>query len=185
MAEYLLPCPACGDKQRIDSRQAGETVHCKKCGEAVTVPTLRGLRDLEPAEVSPESRPPAKANWSVVQGVLFSMGLLLAIVAGLMSARHFLAYGLTLEHTQDRTSEVDQYTDEIIDNMPLSETMQLWAELRKGALGDDDLPPWEHARRYAEGQLRAAWIWFAFSAAGMVAVLTSLVMGKRPAAAPR
>jgi len=48
MSSYWLPC-RCGQQIRVSTAQAGETVACV-CGERLEVPTLRGLRELVPAE---------------------------------------------------------------------------------------------------------------------------------------
>ena len=45
--QFLLPC-SCGQKVRVGNAQAGAGVRCV-CGKSLTVPTLRGLRELESA----------------------------------------------------------------------------------------------------------------------------------------
>jgi hypothetical protein len=48
MAEYLLPCD-CGEKTVVATAQAGDLVRCTACNAVLNVPTLRELRQLEPA----------------------------------------------------------------------------------------------------------------------------------------
>jgi len=51
--EYLLPC-SCGEKLVVDRSQAGLSKRCT-CGRDVTVPTLRGLEQLERAAPAEET----------------------------------------------------------------------------------------------------------------------------------
>jgi len=50
MPEYLLPC-SCGEQSVVSTAQAGGTIRCA-CGAELQVPTMRGLRELEPLEPS-------------------------------------------------------------------------------------------------------------------------------------
>lgn len=180
--QYLLPCPSCGAKTEVDSRQAGETIPCR-CGQPLTVPTLRGLRELEPVQSAPAPAAPAR-KWSPLQGVLFSLGLLAALLAGGMAVRHFVAYFSVQDYTVDRTAEVDEDFDRLIDNMTITESMEAWEDLRKTRLGDDHLPPWLVAQQFSAAQLRAGAIWATIAGLGVAAVVAALLMGRgaKPAA---
>jgi hypothetical protein len=85
---YLLPC-ACGRRLEINAGQAGAQIECG-CGQRLTVPTIRGLKQLETvADSQPESKP---AGWSTARGMVFSIGLLLAVVGSLFAAYQGLQF---------------------------------------------------------------------------------------------
>lgn len=70
MPDYLLPC-TCGKKLRVSSAQAGEELICE-CGARVQVPTMRGLRELQPAEsVQPTGRRRRSSAWEDRHRVAF------------------------------------------------------------------------------------------------------------------
>ena len=172
--QYLLPCPACGEKTQVDARQAGETVPCK-CGHRLSVPTLRGLRELETAKDTGPA-PPTKTRWSPLQGVLFSLGLVAALVGGGMATRHFMIYRSLADHTVDRTAEVDEYTNEVIDSLTLNESMEAWNDFVGSGLSDDHMPPWVVARQVSAAQFRAMTIWAIVGGLGVAAVVAALAM---------
>lgn len=79
--KYLLPCPACNSRLPVETGQAGQTIRCS-CGSSVEVPSIRGLRALEPLA---DERPVA-ASWTRRKGLLFlgaamSIGALVAAAA--------------------------------------------------------------------------------------------------------
>ncbi len=44
--KYLLPC-SCGEKTAVETSQAGQDIPCR-CGKTLRVPTMQGIRRLEP-----------------------------------------------------------------------------------------------------------------------------------------
>src|SRR5262245_23704231 len=79
--KYLLPCPACNSRIPVETGQAGQTIRCT-CGNSVEVPSIRGLRTLEPLT----DERPAAASWTRRKGLLFlgaalSIGALMAAAA--------------------------------------------------------------------------------------------------------
>ena len=172
--QYLLPCSACGAKTPVESRQAGETIVCQ-CGQSLNVPTLRGLRELETAT---DTRPvlPAKTKWSPLQGVLFSLGIVAALVGGGFATRHFVIYRSLAEHTVDRTEEVDQNFSALIDKLTISESMDAWSDMVKSGLTRDDVPTWVMARQISATQFRAMVIWAIVGGLGLAAVVAALAM---------
>ncbi len=174
--QYQLPCPKCGTKTQVDSRQAGETITCQ-CGERLSVPTLRGLRELEAVQDT-RPAPPAKPKWSPVHGMLFSLGLVAALVGGVMATRHFVAYRSLADFTVDRTSEVDQYTNEVIDGLNINESMQAWHDLTAHPLDSSELPPWIMAQEMSQAQKRSMTTWAVVCGVGIAAVVTALAMSR-------
>ena len=61
-------------------RQAGQQITCPGCEKPITVPTMRGIRQLstavEASDVKSEKQP-----WTRRQGILFASGLALALIA--------------------------------------------------------------------------------------------------------
>jgi len=174
--QYLLPCPACGAKTRVDTRQAGETVACQ-CGNKLNVPTLRGLRELERSDDAGPSAP-AATKWSPLQGILFSLGLLAALIGGAMATRHFVIYRSLAEHTVDRTEEVDKDFSEIIDNLSLMQSLEAWDDLSKTGLSNELVPSWVAARQASAYQTRAMTIWGIIGGIGLAGVIAALVMSR-------
>ncbi len=63
--KYLLPCTACGQTTPITTGQAGQTIHCA-CGNALEIPSIRAMRQLEPV-----AEAPAAPLWNKQKGLLF------------------------------------------------------------------------------------------------------------------
>lgn len=78
-ATYLLPCHS-GKTVEVTVANAGRTVVCP-CGKQVDVPTLRELKKLPLAEVDAAAGKSTASNWTLQQGVFFSLGLLLIMAA--------------------------------------------------------------------------------------------------------
>lgn len=72
MPEYLLPC-SCGEQTVVSTAQAGETIRCA-CGAELQVPTMRGLRELEPLERSSATSGRA-VTWDDQHRVAFLLAL--------------------------------------------------------------------------------------------------------------
>ena len=72
MPDYLLPC-SCGEQSVVSTAQAGGTIRCA-CGAELQVPTMRGLRELEPLE--PRSAAAGRAvTWDDQHRVAFLLAL--------------------------------------------------------------------------------------------------------------
>ena len=89
--KYLLPCQ-CGQQNKIDQAQAGQTITCQ-CGQQLEVPTLRGIRQLDQAEISDTKK--RETTWSRSQGVLLSFCIAVALITfiiatGIMVKRSYI-----------------------------------------------------------------------------------------------
>src|SRR5579871_4799314 len=88
MTQYLLPCE-CGRKLPVSVSQAGDRIACE-CGAVVEAPTLRRLKQLEPAGAAVSASAPSttaapvakRRSWTPSQGVAF-LGLALVAISGL------------------------------------------------------------------------------------------------------
>jgi hypothetical protein len=123
MAEYLLPCN-CGRQIAVSTAQAGDTARCE-CGAEVPVPTLRDMRELEPASTSTTARRPAWDDRHRV-GFLLALGAISCLfVAG------YLWSSLPVSQAQP-TSE--QFTT-AVESFPASELMELHKQATHGLAG--------------------------------------------------
>jgi hypothetical protein len=173
---YLLPC-ACGQLHRVSPAQAGGQVDCQ-CGQRLTIPTLRGLRDLKPA---PESAPAKTApGWSRVHGAIFALSLLVA-AAGLGISGYFLFYyGLASQFTKDETDVViaNAELESPIDRMTPLAALEEWKTGVLPGLRQEVLPNWIAARTSAARYLYWAKIGGCLLAAGAVGAVATLFIGR-------
>jgi len=176
---YLLPC-SCGQKTRITAAQAGAEVACV-CGKSLSVPTLRGLRELEvaPPEVSGRTRP----GWSPVHGALFATGLLIA-AAGLSMVTYSLWRYTQLASSglsADRSGDVVRFESANIDKLTPLQMLAAWSELKEEGLGEKQTPIWVVAKE----KIRGYQFWMSCGggafAAGVLLAVAALFVG-RPSA---
>lgn len=79
--KYVLPC-SCGKGQvEVDSSQSGLTVPCPACGQQLTVPTMRGLQQLQIAGAGAGGAAPRRL-WGAQQGLLLVAVVLVAVGFG-------------------------------------------------------------------------------------------------------
>jgi hypothetical protein len=132
-ARYLLPCH--GDRVvEVTVALAGHTVTCP-CGKSVVVPTLRELKRLPVAAAETSARSSA-APWTLQQGILFSLGLLLIAASGVaLGVIGFKRSKLSTEAAVLR-DEFHQQLGEEIGAMEPSRTLDFWRMLREIPLPD-------------------------------------------------
>lgn len=73
MLKYLLPCSCGKAKLEVDSSQSGLAFPCPECGTQLTVPTMRGLRELEIAGSNSDER---ISTWGAREGLLIIAAVL-------------------------------------------------------------------------------------------------------------
>lgn len=78
---FVVPC-SCGEKFRVRASQAGEQLKCK-CGATVSVPTIRGLKQLETVKDEQATAAVTPSSW---QGPIFATGVLALFVGCLVLA---------------------------------------------------------------------------------------------------
>jgi hypothetical protein len=176
--QYLLPCD-CGRKCRVDAAQAGGTVACD-CGKSLYVPTLRGLKQLEPApfEKALDRSVPAR-NWSPLRGALFSLGLLVAVVAAAVGAFTLLQHSIVAKFTVDRTAAYVEHDARQIDRLPAADSLDLFRHWQAEGLGEQVAPDWVQAQRVADMLRRRMILCGVAVVAGLGAALGSVWL--RPA----
>lgn len=178
--QYLLPCGQCGVRHVIDSRQAGQQVVCA-CGAALEVPSLRGIRELQPAEATPAARPTRK--WSADKGLVFGLGMF-AVIAGLLVLSYGLLMWLRLDTSVPAPEDLSAVNAELERKTP-AELLSLWdEEIRKKGLGPYRVPGYVIARDLAPTFLIVSVVGAVLAAGGLVAVVSTVVT-RKPAASRR
>jgi hypothetical protein len=180
---YLLPC-SCGQNIRVGTAQAGGKVTCV-CGQSLSVPTLRGLRQL--VEAPPESRKRAAAPWGPVQRTLFAVGLLTAGVGIFLISIFSLQY-TRIQHSQiggkgltvDRSAEVTSAMAGEIDKLTPAQALDMWTgEIKTEGLGEAHKPIWVAAKDKLAEYTRWLKLGGALVAGGLVLSLATLFVKRR------
>ena len=171
---YLLPC-SCGKKLPVAATQAGETIVCT-CGNRITVPTLRGLRELKQETAASTAAAPPARRWSAVQGYMFSLGILTAIVGGAIGAYQLFMTFQLKPHTVDQTAAANASMDADVDKMSPLETLEEWQHATEHGLGNDGSPGWVEAQKLAAGYRRNAVAAFIVAGLGVLALAAALFL---------
>jgi hypothetical protein len=103
--KYRMPC-TCGATHVVDTTQAGITLVCS-CKRRLEVPTIRGLKNLEPVAEKGATAPPA---WQVGHGVFFAAGLVVFIAAA-VAGGNWGARRLALDTTRPDESSIQYVVD--------------------------------------------------------------------------
>jgi hypothetical protein len=155
--------------------QAGGQVSCA-CGQSLTVPTLRGLKALEPAP--DQAYLPAAPGWSTAHGVVFSISLVAAAVGLVMIACYLGLYSsvqqLTVDHTQDWIADVV----EPVDKLTPIQALQLWKETVEPGIRLEVRPPWITYRAVAARYLFWVKVGGCLLAGGLVPAIATLYIGR-------
>lgn len=181
--QYLLPC-TCGQKLTISPSQAGGQVACS-CGKVLSVPTLRGLRELDAAPTAAPVQ--AKAGWSPLHGVFFAGGLVVAAIGVVYLAMHGLQYtqikGFNL--TQDFTPAVVSSEMARIDALTPLKALEEWHENIEHGLGEQEEPPWSKYKRLADYNMGRIKFGFVALIAGVAVAIAALLAAPKTRTASR
>lgn len=177
--QYLLPC-SCGHKLTVSVAQAGGQVTCV-CGKTASVPTLRGLRELETAPATTQTK---KAAWSRTHGAVFATGLCVAALGLVLLAMSALQYGqiVGFGYTKDRTELVLKTQEADIEKMVPTQLLAEWRKEVDEGLGEQEEPPWAKFKRMAASNVM--WIKIGIGAV-FGGVLLALVTMLTPVAATK
>jgi hypothetical protein len=163
--QYLLPCE-CGRAIPVSVAQAGRTISCD-CGREHKVPTLAGLRRLEP--VQDGSDKPA-APWNPVRGAAFVVGVLLSL-AGLAVGGYssYILRDIDVAAVEDFMEHVETHDVKAVEQMSPVEVLELWEHIKAQGPG--------HAGSGLNVQARQAHdLWLTRAIAGFVAAALGIVM---------
>ncbi|MCA9264307.1 MAG: hypothetical protein KDA60_10685 [Planctomycetales bacterium] len=124
---YLLNC-TCGKQTVVRPTQAGGKVACL-CGQSLSVPKLRELRQL-PSAVETEG-PSDLRSWSMGRGIVFSSGVLVSLLA--VGAIGYLGW-LRKDMDVSRPKLEEVFTMDSIESWTPAQTYQVWAGIRDAPL---------------------------------------------------
>lgn len=177
--QYLLPCE-CGKAHPVTVAQAGRVLDCD-CGRQLKVPTLVGLQQLEPVE-HPQGKPKQAANWSSTRGMLFVVGVLLALFG--LAVGGFGGFVMTradVDAIDKETTKIEQtQLDEISEMTPI-QAYEVWERIRVMGPGVAGSAPSAQARSFRNFWQRVSIIGFSAAAIGILLAGGSLV-GSQPKA---
>jgi hypothetical protein len=172
MTKYLLPCE-CGKGIVIDASQAGQRIECS-CGALLEVPTLRGVRELEPVQAATSGSRPT-ADWDSTRGMIFAGSLLLFVMG---AAVVFFGYsGLQATPNITREAEVKLF-DKVIDEMTLDEVYEAWKGIREHGLGEQGQNAYVNIRNFRTGRLRIIATGMVLCVVGLLGSLGALWGGR-------
>jgi hypothetical protein len=171
---YLLPCE-CGRKNPVATTQAGDTLTCE-CGRSLPVPKLRDLRQLEAVS---EQAPRSGLKWSRAQGVMFSLGAVMVLLAGtVMVFTTLQRRTLNTEKPEILQEPLNEYLAQIDRNTPL-ENLEVWrTEVLEQGLRREE-PEYLTHRRIAQMLWTIALVASVFGVIGLAMIVASFVW--RPA----
>lgn len=123
MAAYWLPCPQCGERIRVETSQAGQTLKCV-CGASVEAPTFRNLESLEPiVQAAPQTR-----RWNSKQGLSL---LAAAIAFAALLGAGYIEWSVFSRVVRAKP-EIAETAKREFDEMPPNEAWYVWQTLKLG-----------------------------------------------------
>ena len=176
MSKYRLPCE-CGKGIVIDASQAGQRIACE-CGAVLEVPTLRGVRALEPVQASASASRPA-ADWDFSRGLIFAGSIILIVIGA--GVAWFGYEGLRAAPKITREDETKSF-DKAIDELPPEEVYTIWKDFRDRGLGARGQNSLVEIRNFRAGRQRILAIGLALGAGGMLGAIGA-TLGRRKTSA--
>lgn len=133
---YLFSCSSCEKNFRVSQRSAGMSAACPFCDHENVVPGMRQLRALPIAE---EQVSFAKSGGSDLKRFLFSAGLLVAVLGGILGLA--LSYYADMLSTELMLEEKIKYGNKFVDTMAPGHLWEAWDQMEtKG------LPDWQESQ---------------------------------------
>ena len=173
-SHFLLPCE-CGQTTPIQVSQAGQSVQCA-CGRPLTVPTMRGIRELKPAEIAPTKKV-TERNWNPTRGMIFGAGAISILVGLILIGFNYPLYrGVSAVRP---TAEDLEFTFAAIDATPPAELWDLWHFASEHGLGDHEASVYVNARKQAQRLLKWVVTGSVLLGLGAVLVTTPMLMPNR------
>lgn len=156
--------------------QAGGEVGCK-CGKQLAVPTLRGIRQLEPTiELVATTAP----RWSRTHGIIFASGMICVCIGLGILAYHGLYYLQLDDYAVDQTGDVvKEYTGQL-DKITAPEALDLWrTEILGEGLGERQDPPWVAVQARLREHLRWIQLGAVSLGLGTLMAIGAIAIGRR------
>lgn len=173
---YLFSCSKCQQDIEISVRQAGTSQDCPFCEHAVNFPGMREIQQL-PLSKNKNSAGNANSSHSETRSWLFSGGLLVAVLAGVLGfALASYAKSIAIEST---VTEKIAYGNSQIGSLPPGHLWDAWEGMTK-----EGLPDWQETRenRYNKqsGHLKnIAYGLYGVSGLGLISILASFFFRPR------
>lgn len=167
---YLLPC-TCGRKCEVDAGQAGTQISCS-CGQPLTVPSIRGLRQLETVSTPDGER--ETASWSPARGAIFSLGLFVAAAGVSLSAVHGYWFYITTRSEDPAVVQLE-IEHHRIDHLSPVDSVQLFRQEESEGLGEPNPPEWTKIDEQHESSRRWGIIGMFVAGTGLLASAGSMV----------
>lgn len=177
--QFLLPCK-CGEAIPITIAQAGRTLACT-CGEELRVPTLAGIRQLNPARPATAGKNAQAAAWNPLRGGLFVVGVIAATIGLALGgyASSWLRI-ISVAEAREYTEHMESHILENVDKMTPSELYDNWKQVRvmsgPGALA---ITPLTQVQAIYDYWLWMAIVGFTVAALGILTAAGSLVNPRR------
>jgi len=148
---YRLTCP-CGVSHAVSTSQAGQELHCA-CGNTLSVPTLRGLKELPPAEPAGAEALSMRAHDQARRPSIL-LGTLFVIIFLAIPAVIFFAYQrLSLDTSNTRQAE-QQLAFKQLDAAGPEQLSEAWEAYSTTPLGPPVKPDFYKVEREAR-----TWNW--------------------------
>ncbi len=176
---YVLRC-ACGAKISVQRSQAGSRIRCPQCEQAVEIPTIRGLSQLE-IEVesigTDETRRVSRPRWTPWKGAIAAACFILALIGLGRSA----LYGCYRWSTPTPFSEVEMLreAEQMASAFTPVEAWDTWRYLQESGLGAKKPPQALIAKRILEKQDISMVKWAAAGAIGLLGLVACALWPSR------
>lgn len=173
--KYQLPCEACGKPTIVETSQAGQQIQCA-CGARIEVPSLRGIRELAPAEAADSQR--KRKSWTPGRGVSFAAGLVL-IILGILPA----AYGAYVRGQLDlsKPPPVDvALIAEDTSQLTMEQTLAVFQEAQRSGLGPYITPPHVAMRQFSKMMGIVSLVGCGMIVAGVIALGGAMLSRGKP-----
>lgn len=150
---YLLTCK-CNHKLPVETRHAGSTIKCPECSTTIDVPKLGELKKLEPANQTDSKTTKRAAGTNPVKRLLFTLGLALAVIAGVAGGLLYNYASNMIAKDQQTRSDIAEFkkTELLEKDAPPHVVWDLWY----GSIKQSELPEWKEAdwnKNYAQGNI--------------------------------
>ena len=148
------------------------------CGRSMSVPTLRGLRELKLAPQAKAAK--AAAGWSPVHGTIFAAGMLLAAAGLAVAAYNFVFYRAYRPLTVDQTEAVVRHAElqRPIDKLTPLAALEEWKTEVLPGLSKSLDPDWILARKAAARHLLWSKVGGGMLAGGLLSAMATLFIGR-------
>jgi len=171
MTKFLLPCE-CGESVSIEIKQAGQIVSCA-CGRELQVPTMRGIRELAPAD---DAEAAVVRSWSLTQGALFGCGVPIALI-GLFIGGYYYRLQSQIDLRRPSDQDIEQWIG-VVDEWSTEQLWAFWGLSQEVGL-PPTISPYVTACRYVARLRMIMWTGVGIACLGIALTLSSFLLIRR------